>query len=322
MCLDVFVHYTDESHDTRFLSIINPKTRYTVHSPWQEPYKLYSCKQPHAVEPIPPGQACPWHPGCCRLERFRLCSYPNPSICVTWLKYHHLVDEEEGQNLDLNPLREYLTYNPPLLFIVGWLFKKGVQLALAHERLGDDNHEHSDTSDLIESLGQFAILWDLNTRPGGLPPRPGQRPNPEHNEDLAQTLGLRVKDWGLTDDGKPPWPRNVRLRDVYRTGIIAINDNPSVITSSGAGENQTRPIPQIICRSSALLPDPPIDFLSDKNFLLGGSQDSGHSKPNLAPATSDNTNTDANPEASEIERDLSLSCGKTRGRKRGREEEE
>ncbi|KAI5856159.1 hypothetical protein GGS23DRAFT_601268 [Durotheca rogersii] len=147
MCLRLTVHHTSRRHDTRFLSIINPVTGYTVHSPWQEPYQtLQVCDYPCVVEKIPVEEHCLWHGHCCRLHTTYLCQQ-DVGICAVWVKYHHFVfDEDEYHDdehhdehhdehdrkipNDLPFLGAYLRYGA-CLQLVPWLFKAGVELCLA-----------------------------------------------------------------------------------------------------------------------------------------------------------------------------------------------
>ncbi|KAI1204178.1 uncharacterized protein F4807DRAFT_465905 [Annulohypoxylon truncatum] len=259
MCFDLYVHNTAREHDTRHLSIINPVTGYTVYSPWQDPYMSPPCDYPHILEPIPPHQSCPFHPRCCRLQRHFVCRFKDGS-CQTQVKYHHFVDEASGETNNTSFLSAYFGYNPSLLSLAGWFFKAGVEFALADkyrsqisQRLAGmverDNGQARDMMDLTERtdlearyshltyvincsrqvLGQFAMLWDLNTGPGGLPPRPGGNPNPEFNAPLSRRLNLRTHGWVKRDDSPFYWPQLIQLWPNFEAGFLPFGDDPSVV---------------------------------------------------------------------------------------------
>ncbi|KAI2466281.1 hypothetical protein F4781DRAFT_357269 [Annulohypoxylon bovei var. microspora] len=259
MCFDLYLHNTSREHDTRHLSIINPVTGYTVYSPWQDPYPCPPCDYPHTFEPVPPPQACPFHPRCCRLERHFVCRFKDGS-CQARVKYHHFVDEENGETRDTSFLSAYFGYNPSLLFLAAWFFKAGVELALADryrsqisqrlaelaERENGQGHDMVDPAERIdleaqfarfsytitcsrEVLGQFATLWDLNTGPGALPPRPGSDPDPGRNASLSLELGLRVDGWVQRDGSQFPWPMLIQVWPSFQAGRLPIEDDPSVV---------------------------------------------------------------------------------------------
>ncbi|KAI1099791.1 hypothetical protein F4804DRAFT_68429 [Jackrogersella minutella] len=267
MCIDLYLHNTCREHDTRHLCILNPITGYTVYSPWQDPILSQRCEYPSMIERILPHESCPFHPGCCRLEQQFLC-WSRTGECQTRVRYHHFVDEDESETNDVSFLDAYLGFNPSLLFIVAWCFKAGVELKLADtcrrqilERLaitgqyGDGLHDGvPDTSrneDLYaqlarlshvdacarEVLGQFAMLWDLNTAPGALPPRPGLYPDPEQNVYLSMNYRLRVEGWFARDRSQFPWPQLVRVRPELRAGLLPINDDPAVVQWGVVGVN-------------------------------------------------------------------------------------
>ncbi|KAI0880003.1 uncharacterized protein GGS22DRAFT_198418 [Annulohypoxylon maeteangense] len=259
MCFDLYVHNTVREHDTRHLSIINPVTGYTVYSPWQDPQMSPPCDYPHILDPIPPRESCPFHPRCCRLQRHFVCRFRDGS-CQTQVKYHHFVEETNDETKDTSFLSAYFGYNPSLLLIAAWLFKSGVELAIADkhrsqisqllaEMAESDNSQGCKAIDSVqqaklearyarltyiitcsrEVIGQFATLWDLNTGPGALPPRPGSHPNPESNEPLSRRLNLRTDRWVKVDDGKFSWPRLIQLWPNFEAGFLPIGDNPSVV---------------------------------------------------------------------------------------------
>ncbi|KAI0843847.1 hypothetical protein F5Y00DRAFT_267164 [Daldinia vernicosa] len=247
MCLEIYVHCTTPEHDTRRQSIINPITGYTVYSPWQEPDSKI-CDYPHIAEQIDMNQYCPWHPGCCRLERHHWCWSDN---CSIWTKYHHFVDEENGETKDISFLNIYRGHNPTHLYIAGWLFKAGAELWFSYHHLinlpisiegsssyaaGLANAEwlrtrlHEIAIKAKDCLAQFAILYDLNSGPGALPPRPGAEADPRRNEYVSKFLGLRVADsrWSL-DTSTVSWPHNTPLWDKFCAGILPMDDDPYVV---------------------------------------------------------------------------------------------
>ncbi|KAI1088994.1 hypothetical protein F5B19DRAFT_399261 [Rostrohypoxylon terebratum] len=261
MCFDLHIHHTAQEHDTRHLSIINPATGYTVYSPWQDPGILTElCTYPHIFEPIPPNQSCPFHPKCCRLERQFVCRFSGGG-CPMRVKYHHFVDEANGETKDISFLSAYFGYNPSILLIAGWFFKAGVELALADkyrsqiwQRLTEMARCHIDGQSQItvdqmekknldaryahftriincsrEVLGQFAILWDLNTGPGVLPPRPGSSPEPLYNEPLSSRLRIRANRWVKRDESQFYWPQLIRLWPNFQAGFLPIGDDPSIV---------------------------------------------------------------------------------------------
>ncbi|KAI1134602.1 hypothetical protein F5Y05DRAFT_421981 [Hypoxylon sp. FL0543] len=251
MCLEVYIHTTCREHDTRRPSVVNPATGYTVYSPFQEPSPNPRCEYPHVYELIPPDLHCPYHPGCCKLEGKVVCQFEGDT-CRTRVKYHHFVDKENGETDDLSFLDAYLCINPSLVFIAAWFFKAGVQLAEADlrrnkllDRLssvdGDNNknqrqklerrlaHLSSAVALSRESVGQFAVIWDLNTGPKALPPRPGWHPDPEQNAGLSNDLRLKVQGWRRRDADEIEWPRLVNLREGFRAGLLPIYDDPSIV---------------------------------------------------------------------------------------------
>ncbi|KAI0116749.1 hypothetical protein F4814DRAFT_413878 [Daldinia grandis] len=246
MCLEIYVHNTTPEHDTRLLSILNPVTGYTVYSPWQEPYSSM-CIYPHITEKIDINQHCPWHRGCCRLEHHTRCQLGN---CNMWTKYHHFVDEENGESKDLSFLDAYTGHNPIHPFIAGWLFKSGAELEHSNFTLSAPPtiiEERSYAAGLAraewwrtrihdagtsgkEHLAQFAILWDRNTGPGALPLRPGSQADPMLNDCVSSLLGLRVaKSEQFLDAGPILWPHYIQLWDKYRDGILPVRDDPFTI---------------------------------------------------------------------------------------------
>ncbi|KAI1453355.1 hypothetical protein F4805DRAFT_478606 [Annulohypoxylon moriforme] len=268
MCFDLHIHNTPREHDTRHLSIINPVTGYTVYSPWQDPYTSPPCDYPHLLEPIPPHQFCPFHPRCCRLERHFICRFRD-GTCRTQVKYHHFVDDANDETNDASFLSAYLGYDPSLLLIAAWFFKSGVELALADKSRSQisqlltelaerDNSQgynivNSTRRTELESryahltyiiscsrevLGQFATLWDLNTGPGALPPRPGSHPDPECNAPLSRRLKLRTDRWVKRDDSQFSWPQLTQLWPNFEAGLLPIGDDPSVVLWSTMGESQ------------------------------------------------------------------------------------
>ncbi|KAI1654946.1 hypothetical protein F4813DRAFT_392197 [Daldinia decipiens] len=246
MCLEIYVHCTTREHDTRRLSVLNPITGYTVYSPWQEPHNMI-CDYPHITEQIDVNQRCHWHPRCCRLEHHRWCWSDN---CSLWSKYHHFVDERNGEIKDISFLGIYKGYNPTNLFLAGWFFKSGVELWFSNHHLGNSPiivEGSSYAAGLAnagwlrtrlveiatmatECLGQFAILWDLNSGPGALPPRPGCEADPRLNERLSRVLCLRVAESGRFLDTSPvPWPHYIQLWDKFRAGIVPLRDDPYTV---------------------------------------------------------------------------------------------
>ncbi|KAI1373157.1 hypothetical protein F4677DRAFT_231411 [Hypoxylon crocopeplum] len=256
MCRKLLTLVTDNTsseHDTRFVSVINPATSYTVYSPWQDPYSRPPCVYPHIFHAIPPNQCCFWHQGCCRLDRRLVCSR-EPMICNGRVKYHHFIDEDNGDTQDLSFLSAYIRYDPILLRIPGWFFKAGVELGLASmyrsqvlRRLNQAaNYNSPDAterrtleaklasfSNVISAantvLGQFARLWDLYTENGMLPPRPGKEPIPEQNALYSTRLNLRVGAWTQPDTSTFPWPQLVQLWPHLQAGDLPFHDDPAVI---------------------------------------------------------------------------------------------
>ncbi|OTA56622.1 hypothetical protein K449DRAFT_437830 [Hypoxylon sp. EC38] len=281
MCLEVYIHDTSHEHDTRLPSIINPSTGYTVYSPFQEPYPCRPCDYTHVFEPISPQQFCPYHPGCCRFEGKIVCRFEE-GTCATRVKYHHFVDKENGEEEDLSFLDVYLGNNPSLLIVVAWFFKAGVELLLANvcqnkirERLFRNDGNDSNEEDTVkradlevqlahfsyatacskEALTQFATLWNLNSGPGILPPRPGWHPNPEKNAGLSELLNLKVQGWDQGGASQNLWPPRVELWEEFKTGSLSVYDDPSIMTWKFVNEIQ------------AFIPHPPSSFLNFKRPL-------------------------------------------------------
>lgn len=169
-------------------------------------------------------------------------------------RYHHFVDESEGDIKDLSFLGEYLGTHPTLLLIAGWLFKLGVEVRLmnllqerANRRLNPLTVSVGDVLSPDESaylrsqvafysatvttalscLRQFAALWDLNSgaaAPHLLPPRPGNQPVPEANDALSRALQLRVGAWAGPDTANPPWPgSDAEIDPAYADGRFPRN---------------------------------------------------------------------------------------------------
>ncbi|KAI2617880.1 hypothetical protein GGR54DRAFT_201814 [Hypoxylon sp. NC1633] len=257
MCFHVISHHTSSEHDTRFLSIINPVTGYTVYSPFQEPYTGQRCTYPHIVAPIHPVPVCPWHPGCCRLTENVIC-HGDPNVCATRVRYHHYVDEEKGEINDLSFLHAYLSWDPSNLLIPAWFFKAGVELGLADmyknqtlrrldqlngaglyaaERASLEPHLARYSNMLTcaqETLGQFARLWDEKSEQGFLPPRPGKHPDPVQNVYSSAALNLRVGTWAKTDTNAFPWPQLVELWPRFRAGLLRFEDDPAILPLVGS----------------------------------------------------------------------------------------
>lgn len=176
------------------------------------------------------------------------------------VRYHHFVDEANGETEDITFLSAYFGYNPSLLLIPGWFFKAGVELALADKyrsqisrRLAEmarrDNGQSQNTVNQIERndldaryahythiinlsrevLGQFATFWDLNTGPSALPPRPGSNPEPSCNEPLSSALKIRTNRWVKRDEGQFYWPQLIQLWPNFEAGLLPIGDDPSIV---------------------------------------------------------------------------------------------
>ncbi|KAI1637740.1 hypothetical protein F4809DRAFT_660814 [Biscogniauxia mediterranea] len=152
MCITLYIHNTTRRHDTRFLSVLNPVTGYTVYSPFQDPYVKPSpceCPIPHTQPGHPhpdvpaPHEVCLWHAPCCRLEIIDLCRRTNSchdgrdsqESCWTWTKYHHFCETPQGRD-DRSFLRDYFLLSQPhdnaFLPFAAHFFKAGVELALAN----------------------------------------------------------------------------------------------------------------------------------------------------------------------------------------------
>lgn len=218
------------------------------------------CEYPHITEKIDINQHCPWHPGCCRLEHHHWCWSNN---CSMWSKYHHFVDEQNGETKDISFLNIYMSHNPTHLLIAGWLFKAGAELRSSNHHLSNSpiiiegssyaaglaNAEWLRTrlyeiaTMAKECLAQFAILWDLNSGPGALPPRPGFEADPRLNEYVSRVLCLRVADSGPFLDVSPvSWPHNTPLWDKFRAGVVPLRDDPySVPWIAGASRVESDP---------------------------------------------------------------------------------
>ncbi|KAI2777790.1 hypothetical protein F4815DRAFT_279405 [Daldinia loculata] len=259
MCLEIYVHCTTPEHDTRHLSTLNPVTGYTVYSPWQEPHSKI-CEHPHIIEQIDINQHCLWHPGCCRLEHHRRCWSDN---CSMWSTYHHFVDEQNGEAKDISFLGMYMGHNPTNLLIAGWLFKAGAEVEVSKHHLrnspiiiegssyaaGLANAEwlrrrlYEIYNKAKECLAQFAILWDMNSGPGALPPRPGLEADPRLNEFVSSLLCLRVADSGqFLDTSTVSWPHYIQLWDKFRAGVVPLRDDPySVPWIAGASRVESDP---------------------------------------------------------------------------------
>ncbi|KAI8628794.1 hypothetical protein F5Y19DRAFT_96717 [Xylariaceae sp. FL1651] len=233
MCILVCLHHTPINHkDTRFPSVLNPATGFTVLSPFQDPHAA-SCPFPCIIQ----DSTCPWHSGCCRFTQQRFCRYDGrKSQCRFWIKYHHVLQENETFNI--KALRSYQVDDPGFLHFVGHFFKTGAELNLAHSKLveiqqllkkpsskaGSDMDSDLDSAikrvSLLSQgfhyqkvklmaevvLAQFAIFWDTRTAEGVFPPRPGREPVPDLNKYNVSDTYLKPISWTRTDYGPNFWP--------------------------------------------------------------------------------------------------------------------
>ncbi|RYP89818.1 hypothetical protein DL770_004029 [Monosporascus sp. CRB-9-2] len=160
MCVTVHLHHTSYAHESRFLSVINVATGYTVFSPFQEPF-YRSCPRPcsRPYDEVPPRNRCRWHRGCCWLEttslrcreylaasernqlpgrrttqqqkqQIRRGECPRPVTCL------HLY-EGEDRRLPEGYLDYLLACDPLFLCLQNLLFGTGAELVLAcaHRRV-------------------------------------------------------------------------------------------------------------------------------------------------------------------------------------------
>ncbi|KAI0601205.1 hypothetical protein F4775DRAFT_607349 [Biscogniauxia sp. FL1348] len=191
MCISLYIHNTSLRHDTRFLSVLNPVTGYTVYSPFQDPcVKPSPCECPiphtqpgHPHPDIPaPHEVCLWHAPCCRLEIIKICHRTNNrhvagddrASCQTWTKYHHFCETPQGRN-DRGFLREYFLLSRPhddaFLPFVAHFFKAGVELALANRYHAQAARRLRDADVLLglpvpekQALMQQAVYFDRVSR--------------------------------------------------------------------------------------------------------------------------------------------------------------
>ncbi|KAI0173063.1 hypothetical protein GGR52DRAFT_370243 [Hypoxylon sp. FL1284] len=191
MCLLLFIHNTTPEHETRLFSVVNPDTGYAVYNPFQDPYASPPCDYPHIFEQIARHEACPWHSGCCRLSQRLVCRQKGET-CQVRVKYHHFSFADEDANEILSFLNVYYKGSQVLLQLASRFFEAGTELALANYHrnkvseslsMADygnradlaakfDQLSHS-VSHAAQRFSNLARLWDLNTGPKALPPRPG-----------------------------------------------------------------------------------------------------------------------------------------------------
>ncbi|KAL7622627.1 hypothetical protein AAE478_008140 [Parahypoxylon ruwenzoriense] len=257
MCFKFSIHHTTRKHDTRFLSIVNPITGFTVFSPWQEPYKSYrTCDYPCVVGHIPLNEQCSCHWGCCRLVVKEFCR-GDASTCGDWVKYHHFVFDGEPETGYEDFLRVYVNSDKNALKLIGWTYKAGVEFALADmyraqaaRRLaqagmyggrnaidaveGNILQERIDHfSNVVvcatECLSQFARLWDVMSERLLLPPRPGAHPDQEQSAAVMRKWGVEVGTWARHDAGIVLWPNDVELWPGLRAGLLPFGDDPAMV---------------------------------------------------------------------------------------------
>ncbi|KAI0007543.1 hypothetical protein F4779DRAFT_629026 [Xylariaceae sp. FL0662B] len=148
MCFHLYTHHTTPDHDTRFLSTLNPVTGYKVRSPFQDPF-IGKCDYPCRLEQLKLEEACPWHGGCCRLERREICRWgavtpgtitvngrrnKQTSIgnCIDWFNYHRLVYiDDGGLDDETSFLQPFFKSEPGVIALAANFFKVGVELTLA-----------------------------------------------------------------------------------------------------------------------------------------------------------------------------------------------
>ncbi|KAI2617922.1 hypothetical protein GGS26DRAFT_602936 [Hypomontagnella submonticulosa] len=329
MCIVVLIHHTHRHHDTRYPSVINPITGHTVYSPWQDPGESPPCDSCCPSKPIS------YHYFAFDDEKFRTSDLGflrheymmyNPSLLfiVSWLF---------KSGVELYAARQHL--QPLMQRLAKAKIHSGVYSE--DDDSGDDKMDEgipnvAEAAELeqkvafytsiinraIDNLTQFALIWDLNTRPGTLPPRPGQRPNPADNGDLAEKLHLRVLGWVDDDITLPPWPQRIPLLDEYRGGIIPIDDDPSVIDWLIVVRDykMSKQPPYVTFNAGVDLPPPPLQFREASPSYSGTTQDSNQSALSSFSASAYFTHTHS--KSSECAPNSSLSLGI----KRPREEEE
>lgn len=232
MWIDLFVHRTTTEHESRWISVINPATEYTVRSPFQHPF-LKTCEVSCIREPILPNQRCEWHGSCCRLEYERLPCLTlgqdtRPPVCF------HLY---EGELEKLPPgFLDYLRSCDHLLIsTLVALFLTGIELSLStlfKQQLNriltnpsssqlsaaDQAYVEERTSffgnyanNSVEFLGQIARFFDLYNDSGAFLPRPGKESRPELNMTGPNLPFLKVVSFSGADSSPTPWPSSVVL---------------------------------------------------------------------------------------------------------------
>ena len=141
MCVDIYLHNTSYAHESRWVSLINPGTGWAVYSPFQEPYRR-CCATPCLKEPVPAQKQCPWHGGCCVLDRlFRRCAFydraSNFVPCSRPLTVLHFYQGEgtgaggEVARIPASYVEYLLICDPLFLSLQNQLFNAGAELILA-----------------------------------------------------------------------------------------------------------------------------------------------------------------------------------------------
>ncbi|KAI8958845.1 hypothetical protein F5Y11DRAFT_362362 [Daldinia sp. FL1419] len=317
MCLVIYAHFTTREHDSRFPSIINAATRYTVLSPWQDP-AVRKCDQPH-MDNIEEDLKCDWHPGCCRLEILPRCNSVSGG-CKIWCRYHHFIDRGRGDTNDGAFLGYFTPNDSTLLLTASWLFKSGVEAYSLRQNLAilpPAAHDEQPSTSLIrkrledslsqatDDIGQFAILWDRKTSDSGfhqLPWRPGAERDPRDNKAWSEDyLRLRVVDRGHPDPSLAQWPSYVRLRQMYQGQILpAVPHSAPTIEQFSRNPNQGLVLPDPFALNGVLPPGQQqvqqVQLLQRQQLPLNpiNSLDLSHVNPAFRSLT---TPQDANSEA-------------------------
>ena len=192
MCVDIFIHNTSYAHESRWASEINTSTRWTVYSPFQEPY-LRCCATPCIRGPIAPEYRCPWHGQCCALERvYRRCPFydhsANLTPCSRPTTILHLyqaggADGNEVARIPPYYVEHLLSCDPLLLSLQNQLFNAGAELVLARKLLARATRRLQE----LQSAGLASLSPLL------LSPTPTPSPSPSPFSSTTTQVGARAE---------------------------------------------------------------------------------------------------------------------------------
>lgn len=239
MCLKLYVHNTPSTptHESRWPSILNPRTRWAVYSPFQDPY-LRCCPTP-CLPDLAPHERCPWHRGCCRLETFHLsCVLYHPenhppfaragSSCPRPAVHMHLYSEEHAyllaagavaaaNNNGYGFLDHLLACDPLFLAVQNGLFLAGVELLLASKY-------HRDTTQRLDSIHRL-YLPQLQLPPPLQPPSYTTSSSSNNNNNNSSNTQMLLAEAGnLERAAVPRWSLAIRRAESWLGELAGLWD--------------------------------------------------------------------------------------------------